>query len=129
MKTFKAQKLSLKKILVVVLAGSLLGYTGSRVLFVGSGLSLIPWSLAGAVIGIVYANSARDAVAYGGTYGFALAFVFMLSGYNGSDPVVTKLGFFALLGIFGAVCGLVLALVGLGIRLVSRKRFGHHPEA
>jgi hypothetical protein len=106
------------KLLVSIIVGSILGVIGSRYLFVGSGLSLLPWAVAGLAIG--YANARREAIIDGAVYGFFLCFVFMLAGYTGSASVISRLPFFALLGIFGAFCGLVLGLLGSLLRNVRR---------
>jgi len=105
-----------KKLAISAVIGALLGVIGSRILFVGSAMSLIPWGLVGVAIGYALAGSIRQALGLGAVYGFALAFVFMVAGYSGADPVVTKFGFFAVLGLAGAVCGLVAALVGRGLK-------------
>jgi hypothetical protein len=100
----------MKKLIVSILAGSLLGFIGSRVLFVGSWFSLIPWGIVGLAIG--YWSQKREAMVNGSCYGFALAFVFMIAGYTGSASLVSRLPFFAILGIFGGFCGLILGLAG-----------------
>jgi len=41
----------MRKIVVSILVGALLGVIGARYLFVGSWLSLIPWGIAGLLIG------------------------------------------------------------------------------
>jgi hypothetical protein len=101
----------IKKSLVAALVGIVLGITGSRYLFVGSALSLIPWGIAGLLFGLWCPNY-REAIAIGALYGFVLAFSFMVSGYQGSAPVLTRLPFFAILGLVGAVCGVGLGVIG-----------------
>jgi hypothetical protein len=111
-------------LLVLALAvGALLGYLGARVVLVGSGLSLIPWALAGLALGACCA-SRRLAAAAGGLFGFALAFTFMATGYDGSAPLHTRLIPFAVLGVVGAICGTALALLG---RWLSRRRPATRP--
>jgi hypothetical protein len=97
------------KQLLAALAGIVLGVIGSRYLFVGSFLSLIPWGIAGLLLGF-WTHRPREAVAVGGLYGFLLAFVFMLAGYQGEAPLISRFPFFALLGLVGAVCGIVLVV-------------------
>lgn len=110
----------MRKLIVSIAAGSLLGFIGSRVLFVGSWLSLIPWGIVGLAIG--YWSQKREALINGGCYGFALAFVFMITGYTGSTSLISRLPFFAILGIFGGLCGLILGLSGSVIhRLVNQR--------
>ncbi|MGZ6347346.1 MAG: hypothetical protein ACXWNC_07275 [Anaerolineales bacterium] len=79
-------------------------------MFVGSWLSLIPWGFVG--LGIGYWGQKREGMINGSCYGFALAFVFMITGYSGSASLVSRLPFFAILGIFGGLCGLILGLAG-----------------
>jgi hypothetical protein len=100
-----------RKLIVVGLVGIAFGIIGSRYLLVGSFLSLIPWGIAGLIFGF-WCRSYREAFTVGGVYGFLLAFTFMLAGYQGSAPVLTRLPFFALLGIVGAICGIGLGLAG-----------------
>jgi hypothetical protein len=49
-------------------------------------------------------------------FGFVLSFVFMIAGYSGPAPLVSRLPFFAILGVFGGACGLVLGVVGFWVR-------------
>jgi hypothetical protein len=110
----------IKKIILSILAGSLLGLIGSRYLFVGSWLSLIPWAIAGLLIG--YWCQKREWLINGSCYGFALSFVFMIAGYNGSASLISRLPFFAILGVFGGICGLVLAWFGFTVKQIVEKR-------
>ena len=98
------------KYAVAVVAGALLGVVGSRYLFVGSALSLIPWAIVGLALGAWCGRT--ESIGVGAAYGFAIAFVFMVSGYQGSAPLLGRLPAFALLGLFGAACGLVLGILG-----------------
>ena len=92
---------------VAVLVGVLLGVVGARYLFVGSALSLVPWAVAALALGTWC--TPRQALGVGALYGFALAFSFMVAGYTGSSSIIGRLPAFALLGLVGAVSGLVLA--------------------
>src|SRR5689334_5886957 len=87
--------------------GIVLGIVGAHYLFVGSALSLIPWCIAGLAIG-AFCVGRREALLVGTIYGFLLAFSFMLSGYEGSQPVMVVVPFFLILGLFGGVCGAAL---------------------
>ncbi len=100
----------MKKTLVTVLLGLLLGFIGARVLFVGSWLTLIPWSVAGLVIGFVC--SKNESLINGVAYGFVLSLSFLISGYSGRPPLLSRIPFFLVLGAFGAICGVVIALAG-----------------
>ena len=98
------------KLIASSVIGFLLGFIGSRYFFVGSWLSLVPWGIAGLAIG--YWSQRREALINGGIYGFVLAFVFMIAGYTGSASLISRLPFFAILGIVGGVCGLILGWLG-----------------
>lgn len=106
------------KLFVSIVSGVILGIIGSRYLFVGSWLSLIPWGIVGLLIGS-FCVSKKEAIINGAVYGFVLSFVFMWAGYAGSAPVVTRIPFFSILGIFGSVCGLILALIGNALRKIK----------
>jgi len=108
------------KLLLSALAGAVLGILCSRYLFVGSWLSLIPWAIVGLALG--FWSGGRTAWVNGAAYGFILSFLFMLAGYAGSAPLVSRLPFFALLGIFGAICGAALGLIGAYARKLTLGR-------
>ena len=95
----------------LVVLGTVLGLLGARYLFVGSGLSLIPWGLVAVLTGVL-SPTRRAAVAGAAAYGFTLALTFMVAGYDGTATVVSRLPFFGILGLFGAGCAAVLALMG-----------------
>ena len=112
------------KYFIAAVVGLALGVIGSKILFIGSALSLIPWGLVGLAIGYVGATRWQS-LGLGGVYGFTLAFFFMLSGYSGRLPVISRVGPFVVLGIIGAFCGAFLAVVGFLLKRVMAKR----PEA
>ena len=91
--------------------GALLGLLSARVVFVGSALSLLPWGLVGLALGACCRTVARACLT-GAVYGFTLAYVFMVSGYDGAAPLHTRLVPFLVLGLVGAVCGIGSTLVG-----------------
>lgn len=106
----------MRRMIVAGAIGGLLGLIGSRILFVGSFLSLVPWGLIGLASGI-YAKTRKDAIVTGAVYGFLLTFIFMVTGYNGRDALATKILLFAVFGVFGAFCGTVLGIAGYFIRV------------
>jgi hypothetical protein len=103
------------KLFVAILAGAALGVIGSRYLFVGSWLSLVPWGIVGLALGL-WEPRPRPALLNGALYGFALAFAFLIAGYSGSASLLSRLPFFALLALFGAFCGAALGWVGSWVR-------------
>ncbi len=104
----------MKKTIVAALLGLFLGVLGARYVFVGSSLNLIPWGIAGLALGLW--GTRNEAIINGVVYGFILAFVFMIAGYSGPFTLASRLPFFAILGAFGGVCGLLLGLIGFRIR-------------
>ena len=101
--------MSTRSLIVIAAAlGILLGILASRMLFL-QWATLIPWGVAAVAIGVL----ARDrtlALVAGAVYGFALGFSFMVAGYGGTDPVVAKAPFFAIIGLVSAGFGTVLSL-------------------
>jgi len=113
------------KLFVAIFIGAALGIIASRYLFVGSWMSLVLWAIAGLAIG-AWCKRRSQAMLIGAVFGFAVSFVFIWSGYTGSASLISRLPFFAILGMVGAVCGFVLGFVGYMIRrLVQRGR--NHP--
>src|SRR5262245_25809024 len=95
------------RLIIAAAVGIVLGVIASKLLFVGSALTLVPWGIAALIIG--YFSAGRgEAVLNGVVYGFLLCFVFLVSGYTGSEPITSPMPFFALLGLFGAVRRAVL---------------------
>jgi hypothetical protein len=111
-----------RRTIVSICIGALLGIVGARYLLAGSALSLVPWSIAGICIGCF--NDRRGAMINGAVYGFVLAFAFMCAGYKGAQPLLMRVPFFLLLGAIGAVCGFALGNLGFLFRslLVARKK-------
>ena len=101
----------MKKGIFSFVLGIVLGNIAARYLFVGSVLTLIPWSIAGISLG-VWNHSYRQAAINGLLYGFFLSMSFLIADYTGLDPVATKLPGFVALSIIGAIGGIVLALIG-----------------
>ncbi len=104
----------MKKTVAATLLGLILGILAARYVLVGSWFNLVPWGIAGVAIG--YFGTKNESVVNGVVYGFILVFVFMIEGYSGTHSLVSRLPFFAILGVFGAACGLGLGLVGFQIR-------------
>ncbi len=100
-------------VIVSVVVGGIIGYLG------GPAIVLIAWALIGILLGI-FCASRRSALLNGAVYGFALAYVFMVAGYNGQDPIHTKLLPFVIFGIVGALGGSTLAIIGLFVKGFSK---------
>ena len=100
---------------ISIVVGIVLGFISSRLLFL-QGLTLLPWGITALLIGY-FSKSQRLALINGLGYGFFLGFIFILAGYTGSEPVITKMQFFVLLGIVSAICGAVLSFISHLIRI------------
>ena len=89
--------------------GAVLGFLAAHALFLGW-WTLVPWGIGGLVLG--YQAQRRDTLICGIVYGFVLVFVFLIFQYTGDRSLIRVLPAFALLGLFGAVCGLILTGAG-----------------
>jgi hypothetical protein len=112
-----------RQYIIPVLVAAAMSYISSRYLFVGSGLSLIPWGLLALGFGF-FTKDKQLATQRGLIYGFAQSFIFLWIDKSG----ITSVGQFLLLaviisalGIFGAGCGWILSRIGWLIR----RRFTH----
>ena len=99
----------MRRLSVAVILGLLLGWGASHALFL-AWWTLVPWGLAAVALG--YRASRASAIEAGALYGFVLCFVFTLAGYAGAAPALKRIPFFTAFGLVGAVCGLILALLG-----------------
>ena len=99
----------MKRICLALALGVILGFGGSYMLFLQI-WTLVPWGIAAIALG--YWAPRGGGFLIGGVYGFTLSFVFMIAGYNGAEALMSRLPFFALLGLFGALCGMLLTLAG-----------------
>ena len=95
-------------ILSSAIVGAVLGILAAHALFLGW-WTLVPWGIAGLALG--YKFKERFVLA-GIVYGFALVFIFMIGQYTGERSLIGRLPAFALLALFGAVCGLILTTLG-----------------
>jgi hypothetical protein len=74
-----------------------------------------------AVLVGVLAPTRRAAVAEAATYGFSLAFTFMVAGYDGTATLISRLPLFAVLGLVGAGYAALLALAGSIVPAAGRR--------
>jgi hypothetical protein len=100
---------------VSLIVGLALGLIGGPVQILGA------WAIAGLLIGAM-SNGFKPAALNGAAFGFVLSYVFMIHGYNGTDPIATRLLPFVLLGLFGAICGLGLAVIGVTPTIFRRRK-------
>ena len=96
--------------------GAILGILAAHALFLGW-WTLVPWGIAGFVLGYVYGEKS---VVAGMAYGFVLVFVFLIGQYSGDRPLIGRLPAFALLAIFGTLCGVGLTTLGSFAKTYSR---------
>ncbi len=99
---------------VALIAGVALGAASPLYVFLGA-VSVIPWGLVAGALGM-WGNK-REALKSGAVYGFALSFAFLVAGYTGTASLVSRFPFFAILALFGAVCGLALSAIGYYLKL------------
>jgi hypothetical protein len=116
----RAPRVSPGPLLLLAALGALLGLLGARYVLVGSGLSLLPWSVAALAAGW-WSRSRPRAAAAGVVFGFALAAVFMVTGYSGAEPLVTRLPAVTLLGLVGAAGAGLLAVLGATLRRLATR--------
>jgi len=105
------------KVIVAAILGIVVGATGPYYLFLGS-YSLVPWGLVG--LGLGFWCNEGESLYTGAVYGFCLSFSFMVAGYNGTASLVSRFPFFALLGLFGAVCGMALTATAYFLKVGYR---------
>src|SRR5436305_14263551 len=101
----------------------LLGWAAAHILSL-QWWTLVPWGLAAVALG--YRANRATAVVAGALYGFVLCFVFTLATYGGATPAITRVPFFTVLGLVGALCGLLLALLGATL-MAGRRVPGEAP--
>ena len=99
----------MRRLATGVALGLILGWAAAHALFL-HWWTLVPWGLAGLALG--YRAKRAGAVTAGAGYGFVQCFVFTLASYGGAAPAITRVPFFTVLGLVGALCGLLLALLG-----------------
>lgn len=104
-------------ILIAAFMGTAFGATGPLYLFLGI-YSIVPWGIAGVALGLWSGKGIAKTAPAGAVYGFTLSFAFMIAGYNGTASLLRRLPFFALIALFGSVCGLAAVLAGCTIRIL-----------
>jgi hypothetical protein len=102
------------KLVVALITGVIIGAAGPQYVFLGP-MSLIPWGLVALALGL-WGNK-REALRSGAVYGFVLSFAFLVAGYTGTASLISRFPFFAILALFGAVCGLALSAAGYYLKL------------
>ncbi|HEX9607544.1 MAG TPA: hypothetical protein VF962_09960 [Gemmatimonadaceae bacterium] len=102
------------KIIIAAILGVILGATGPYYAFLGW-YSVIPWGLVALAVGSWC--SKRQSLYAGALYGFCLNFSFMIAGYTGTASLLSRLPFFILIGLFGAVCGIALSVTGYFLKV------------
>ncbi len=100
------------KVLAAVV-GVLLGMATARWVLVGSWTSLIPWTVAGVLVGLA-APDATGATRSGAFYGAGLVAAFVIGGRSGdfTRQWLTFVPFTVVLAVIGAGCGSILGFVG-----------------
>jgi hypothetical protein len=101
-------------IIVAGVLGVILGTTGPYYASLGW-YSLLPWGVVALAIG--FWSTKRQSLYAGALYGFCLCFSFIIGGYNGSASLVSRLPFFIVIGLFGAVCGIAVSVTGYFLKV------------
>ncbi len=107
-------------LLAAAVLGVLSGFLGIHGLaFLGWVITLL-WLAVTIVLGLAPGSRGQKAVRLA-TYGFATGMSFMCFGYEGDGALVTRLLPFAVIGIFCALCALIVgALVHVASRAIDR---------
>lgn len=88
-----------------VVLGIVYGLLGGKVWI------LIPWGITTLLIGY-FSGNRKFSLINGAVFGFLAVFFFMISGYNGALPLISRLPAFVLIGLIGLISGLVTSFVG-----------------
>src|SRR6266705_3079210 len=99
----------MQRLATAVALGLVLGWAAAHALFL-HWWTLVPWGVAALALG--YRVKRAGAVTAGAVYGFVLCFIFTLASYGGAASAIIRIPFFAAMGLVGALCGLLLALLG-----------------
>lgn len=97
------------KIIIAAILGAILGASGPHYASLGW-YSLVPWGLVALAIG--FWCSKPQSLYAGALYGFCLCFSFMIAGYNGTASLTSRLPFFVVIALLGAVCGIAVSVTG-----------------
>jgi hypothetical protein len=111
--------------LLPVFVGFVMSFISSRYLFVGSGLSLIPWGILSLLFGVM-ARSMSEATRLGAIYGFSQAFIFLWLDKAGNTPSGQFLTLFAIISGLGILAG-GCAAVAARLSYVVKKTTGNSP--
>lgn len=113
---------------LAAVVGILLGMATARWVLVGSWTSLIPWTVAGVLVGLA-APDATSATRSGAFYGAGLVAAFVIGGRSGdfTRQWLTFVPFTALLAVIGAGCGSIFGFVGRRGRTGLTASFGTTP--
>jgi hypothetical protein len=106
------------RFLLAVALGVALGLAGAHATFLGW-WTLLLWGAGALALGYIFR---QRPMAVAGIYGFSLSFSFMVGVYRGAPPLLSRIPFFALLGLVGASCAVLIALAGsrIGMRRIAR---------
>lgn len=118
----RSSNVMMLRFLLAVALGAALGLAGARATFLGW-WTLLPWGAGALALGYTFR---QRPLAVAGIYGFVLSFSFMVGVYRGARPLLSRAPFFALLGLVGASCAVLIALAGsrFAIRRIARRANG-----
>lgn len=98
-----------------IVIGIIYGLLGGKVWI------LIPWGITAILIGY-FSQKRRASLINGAVFGFLAVFFFMISGYAGAFPLITRLPYFAVIGLIGLVSGLAASFAGYIIHKGIRQK-------
>lgn len=110
----------MKRSVGFVLLGIVFGIFYAKFIFLGAILTLATWGIGGILVGVL-SNNRKESLWQGAIYGFVVSFAFLVVDYNGHNPIIRVLFPFALLSLFGALCGIVLGFAGNLLKKFIRK--------
>ncbi|MEY4747729.1 MAG: hypothetical protein RLZZ416_778 [Candidatus Parcubacteria bacterium] len=113
---------NLSSVLLSTLLGLVVGFASARGLLLPSWYILIPWCIAGALVG-AYLGTWRLALVAGAAYGFTLSLSFLITGFSGTPEQLPSFGLLLLiLGALGVVGGIVSSTIGYQLRMLFTAR-------
>jgi hypothetical protein len=102
--------------IISAIIGIILGFVSTKTFFAHSWLALVPWGIAGVLVGFIPKQQKQRLLA-GALYGFFLCLTFLLAGFQGDRAKLPSFALLALLLSFvGALCGVALAYISTQIR-------------
>lgn len=105
-----------------IFTGAVLAFLSARVIFQGSWLNLVPWAIAGTLIG-VFSPTRKATTLAGALYGVFLVTSFMIFNFQGDNSQLGNfLALTAILAAVGIAAGIALAHGGYWAQHRAKKQ-------